>query len=66
MDDTRGLETATLQPLFAEYTGCIAEDDPERAYRLAREYARGNGSLLLVCGSLYLAGYVRGKLQPAR
>jgi len=61
VDDVRGMDTATLQCLFAEYTDCTAEDDPERAYEQAREYARQNGTLLLVCGSLYLAGYVWGQ-----
>ena len=66
VDDMRGLETATLQPLFSTYTDCTAEDDPERAFALAWEHARANGALLLVCGSLYLAGYVWGRIWGDR
>lgn len=59
----RGTDISALQGLFAEYTDCAAEDGAERAYMMAREYARQHGSLLLVCGSLYLAGYVWGKVR---
>jgi len=64
-DDARGLDTAALQGLFAAYTECVAEDDPGRAYEQAREYARQSGALLLVCGSLYLAGYVWGIVRDS-
>lgn len=63
VDLERGMEPVTLQSLFAEHADCTAENDPERAYVLAREYAREHGALLLVCGSLYLAGRVWGSLR---
>ena len=63
VDAVRGMDTATLQKLFGDHTDCIAEDDAERAYALAREYAQEHGALLLVCGSLYLAGRVWGRLM---
>lgn len=63
VDIERGMDTATLQSLFAAHTECTAEDDADRAYGLAREYARQHGALLLVCGSLYLAGRIWGSLQ---
>lgn len=63
VDDVRGLDTVTLQNLFGAYTDCIAEDDADRAYAVAREYAQEHGALLLVCGSLYLAGRVWGSLR---
>ncbi len=63
VDLERGMGAAALQGLFAEYTECSAEDGAEQAFELARDYARENGSLLLVCGSLYLAGYVWGKVR---
>ena len=63
VDDVRGMDTTALQKLFGAYTDCTAEDDAEQAYELAREYAREHGALLLVCGSLYLAGRVWGKLK---
>lgn len=62
VDDARGMDAEALRSLFAESTDCTAEDDAARAYELAREDARQRGSLLLVCGSLYLAGYVWGRL----
>ncbi len=63
VEDARGMDTATLQGLFAGHTDCIAEEDPDRAYAIAGEYAREHGALLLICGSLYLAGYVWGKIR---
>jgi|AGTN01.3.fsa_nt_gi folylpolyglutamate synthase/dihydrofolate synthase len=63
VDAVRGMDTAALRKLFAAYADCAAEDDAARAYDLAREHARERGALLLVCGSLYLAGYVWGSLQ---
>ena len=43
--------------------------DPETALNVALANARNVGGLLIVCGSLYLVGYVRGQLlgtdQPA-
>ncbi len=63
VDLERGMDTVTLQSLFAAHTDCAAEDDAERAYELAREYACEHDALLLVCGSLYLAGRVWGKLR---
>jgi len=62
VDLERGMDTVTLQSLFADYTDCTAEGDVERAFELAREHACQNDALLLVCGSLYLAGYVWGRL----
>jgi dihydrofolate synthase/folylpolyglutamate synthase len=63
VDPNRGMDTATLQSLFATYTDCIAEGGAERAFELARAHARERGALLLVCGSLYLAGRVWGELR---
>jgi dihydrofolate synthase/folylpolyglutamate synthase len=63
VDLERGMDTATLQNLFAGYTECTAGDDAERALEQARGYAREHGALLLVCGSLYLAGRVWGSLR---
>ncbi len=63
VDDARGLDAEALYALYAASTDCIAEHDPEMAFARAREDAKQNGRLLLVCGSLYLAGYIWGGLR---
>jgi len=42
--------------------GARAIADPETALNVALANARNVGGLLIVCGSLYLVGYVRGQL----
>lgn len=66
VDLERGMDAAALQSLFAAHTDCTAEGGPERAFARARAYARESGALLLVCGSLYLAGRVWGIVREKR
>ena len=43
-----------------------AEPDPRRAFWRGAELARGSGAWLLVTGSLYLVGALRGELRSGR
>lgn len=42
------------------YTQCFAAKTPERGVELALEFAEREGAAVVICGSLYLAGRVRG------
>ncbi|HEY7600783.1 MAG TPA: cyanophycin synthetase, partial [Candidatus Limnocylindrales bacterium] len=46
-------------------SGARAIDDPASALAAAREASTKGGGALVVCGSLYLVGYIRGLLLPA-
>ena len=54
------LEPAKLAAVWGAGAAAIA--DPERAYGSALERAARTGGPLVVCGSLYLVGYVRARL----
>jgi len=62
VDKMRGVETQTLQELFDSQTACRTVEDPLSAYETAAETVRDSGSLLVVCGSFYLAGKIKSKV----
>ena len=62
-DATGSLEPAKLAAAWGAGAAAIA--DPERAYGSALERAARAGGPLVVCGSLYLVGYVRARLVAA-
>ena len=51
-----------LAQAAGEYTCTIVCQSPEAAIAEAVEYARAHNASLVICGSLYLAGRVRGQL----
>jgi dihydrofolate synthase/folylpolyglutamate synthase len=60
VDAVRGEDTRALENLFGNETECISDDNPLEAYDKAKEAASESGALLVICGSFYLAGLVRG------
>jgi dihydrofolate synthase / folylpolyglutamate synthase len=59
----RSLDPPKLARAWGAGAATIAEAD--RALEAARERASTAGGLLIVCGSLYLVGYVRARLDTA-
>jgi len=55
----RAKDPAELAPLLGRREGVVVEPDPARA--LERALALG-GEILVVCGSIYLVGEIRGRL----
>ncbi len=62
-DSSGSLEPAKLAAAWG--AGAAAIVDPERAYGSALARAAQAGGSLVVCGSLYLVGYVRARLVAA-
>ena len=62
-DATGSLEPARLSAAWGAGAAAIAQ--PERAYESALQRAAQAGGPLIVCGSLYLVGYVRARLMAA-
>ena len=62
-DSTGSLEPARLASVWGAGASDIA--DPDRAYQSALQRAAQVRGPLIVCGSLYLVGYVRGRLMAA-
>ncbi|MGI5849621.1 MAG: bifunctional folylpolyglutamate synthase/dihydrofolate synthase, partial [Christensenellales bacterium] len=60
VDKKRGASTEELNKYFNAFKVCSMEDDPIRAFEKAKETAIKTTSLLVVCGSFYLAGLVPG------
>lgn len=59
----RGRPAAELQAIAASFgIAAEAEPDPQRAFRRGAELARQAGAWLLVTGSLYLVGALRGEV----
>jgi dihydrofolate synthase/folylpolyglutamate synthase len=63
VDVERGADTQTLGRLFSRDNGCEAITEPLQAYEKAKDFAWQNGSLLVICGSFYLAGKIRSILD---
>lgn len=57
-DEKRGEDPEKLCSLFSRFTRCSAKNDVCEAYSGAKEEARRQGAMLVVCGSFYLAGRV--------
>lgn len=55
---SRGADTLVLKELFGAHTSCDVVDDAREACEKAWEIVKASGSLLVVCGSFYLAGAV--------
>ena len=58
VDTDRGAEPGSLQPLFSEYTSCIVQPEPDAAFAQVKQLSLDENALLVVCGSVYLAGHV--------
>lgn len=58
VDASRGADTRTLKELFDAHTSCDIVDDAREACEKAYDIAKASDSLLVVCGSFYLAGTV--------
>jgi dihydrofolate synthase/folylpolyglutamate synthase len=58
IDSLRGADVAVLSGLFRRNANCIANIEPFSAFANAKEIARKTDSLLVVCGSFYLAGKI--------
>ncbi len=54
----RAVSAEALQRVFSTHCRTVAEPDPELAYELITAKASGN-DIVLVCGSLFLAGKIR-------
>jgi dihydrofolate synthase/folylpolyglutamate synthase len=61
-DTPRSLAAAELAAAWGQ---ARAVEDPAQALADAREASQAGGGPLIVCGSLYLVGYIRGRLVPA-
>lgn len=64
VDENRGESPKTLSKYFSRYTNCTIEEDSSKAFHEAKDAAKIEGALLIVCGSFYLAGAVSGFLEP--
>ena len=56
----RCLAASQLAALASEYTSASAYPSPEEAFDAALACAMHDGGAVIVCGSLYLAGHLRG------
>ena len=63
MDTERGADISMLAELFYRYGDCEAINKPIAAYEKARDVAQVYDSLLVVCGSFYLAGKIHSMLD---
>lgn len=63
VDAERGADIMVLEELFRRHSSCEAINEPLSAYENAKETARINDSLLVVCGSFYLAGKIHSMLH---
>lgn len=59
----RSIDIDILKEMFRQHTSCEAVSEPISAYEKAREAAKANDCLLVVCGSFYLAGKIYSMLQ---
>ncbi len=58
VDKQRGEAPEVLCEYFSEHTDCTTENDVKKAYSKAIDIAENDNSLLVVCGSFYLAGLI--------
>lgn len=63
VDAERGADTHMLQKLFKYYSHCIGEDNVDAAFSTAKQVAKAHDAMLVVCGSLYLAGYILSQIK---
>lgn len=63
VDVERGADLSTLKNLFSSKTTCISEDNLDKAFSAAKQAAKAHDALLVVCGSLYLAGYILSQIK---
>jgi len=63
--DAAGASMDPEKIAFAWGAGAVHIADPDRAFGSALDRASQTGGTLVVCGSLYLVGYVRAKLMAS-
>ncbi len=63
--DAAGASMDPEKIAYAWGAGAVHIADPDRAFGSALERASQTGGTLVVCGSLYLVGYVRAKLMAS-
>ena len=63
VDAARGADIPILEEMFSRDSSCEAINEPLQAYEKAKETAKINDSLLVVCGSFYLAGKIHSMLH---
>lgn len=62
VDAERGADPMTLKAMYGMHTECALEENVQSAFEKARGFAVEYSSLLVVCGSFYLAGQLKDKV----
>lgn len=63
VDENRGEDAEKLSKYLSSKTTCYIKEDIKEAFYKAKETAKKEKAMLVVCGSLYLAGAVTGFLN---
>lgn len=58
VDENRGEDAKILRKHLYVYTDCYVEDDIQKAFHKAKDTAKKENAMLVVCGSFYLAGAI--------